>query len=387
MKSRISKFCTGCGLCKTVNVELIKNEKGFFVPKKLNALQKKFCKKYCYSQNTINYNTESLFYGTIKDSYLGWSTTPSIRDKGSSGGVLSEIAIYLLENKYVDGIIHVKQSNDNVLLNDTIISYTKEEVLEASGSRYAVTSVLSLINDVIDDSKKYCVIAKPCEISSLRKYINDLKLDNKFPYLLSFFCAGTPSINANKKLLEKLNTNSDICKTLKYRGDGWPGKATAINYDGSTCSIDYDSAWGKILGRDINIICQFCWDGIGELADISCGDGWYLKNGTPDFSESSGRNIIFVRTNKGKMIVNDMIKNNKIYCEEFDHISYFPKIQKYQYYRKANMFYKILALKTTFSVYPKWNRKMMRICCKENSANDNFKMFIGTIKRRIKRRY
>ena len=43
---------------------------------------------------------------------------------------------------------------------------------------------------------------------------------------MSFFCAGLPSIDAQKKLLEEMGCNSRVV-SLRYRGNGWPGYATA----------------------------------------------------------------------------------------------------------------------------------------------------------------
>ena len=89
-------------------------------------------------------------------------------------------------------------------------------------------------------------------------------------------------------------------KSLRYRGDGWPGYATATQYDGKVFKMDYNTSWGQILGRDIMKMCRFCLDGIGEMADISCCDAWYLTNDNkPDFSEADGRNAVFCRSKLG----------------------------------------------------------------------------------------
>lgn len=110
------------------------------------------------------------------------------------------------------------------------------------------------------------------------------QLKETIPYLFSFFCMGLPSESAQIKLLKKLECKE--CKSLDYRGNGWPGFATAIDKDSKVHQITYDESWGEILGRDLMPVCKFCIDGIGEMADIACGDAWYLTSeNTPDFSE------------------------------------------------------------------------------------------------------
>ena len=144
------------------------------------------------------------------------------------------------------------------------------------------------------------MIGKPCDIRVLREYIKENNLENTILYLLTFFCAGTPSIDANKKLLNFLNVNKNRIKNLTYRGNGWPGKTTIVQDDGKMYSTEYENSWGNYLGRDLQEICRFCWEGVGEAADISCGDGWYLENNRPTFTENLGRNVILARTLKRK---------------------------------------------------------------------------------------
>ena len=124
----------------------------------------------------------------------------------------------------------------------------------------------------------------------------------------------------------------DRCISLRYRGNGWPGYATVQKIDGKCNKISYNESWSKILGRDVRKSCRFCIDGIGSLADISCGDAWYLlKNNKPDFSEHKGRNIVFSRTRKGETLLNDAVQGGFIHTEEYKELNNLKLIQKYQF--------------------------------------------------------
>ena len=118
---------------------------------------------------------------------------------------------------------------------------------------------------------------------------------------MTFFCAGAPSKNATLKLAENLGVQADQIDNVRYRGNGWPGKATVTLEDKSERYMDYIDSWNQILGRNIRKMCKFCVNGVGMYADISCGDLWNLdQNQRPEFTEGKGQNIIFARSKVGR---------------------------------------------------------------------------------------
>ena len=134
-------------------------------------------------------------------------------------------------------------------------------------------------------NKKYAFIGKPCDVTVLKNFqkLNPI-IAEMIPITMSFFCAGLPRIDAQKKLLEEMGCNGRVV-SLRYRGNGWPGYATVNLENGKQCKMDYNTSWGKILGRDIMKMCRFCLDGIGEMADIACCDVWYLtEDNKPNFT-------------------------------------------------------------------------------------------------------
>ena len=75
---------------------------------------------------------------------------------------------------------------------------------------------------------------------ALRRYLNkDEKLTKSIIYLLSFFCAGEPSDNAQDELLKRMGTSRRECGTLVYRGYGWPGFTTVNTKDGRELKMRY----------------------------------------------------------------------------------------------------------------------------------------------------
>lgn len=380
MKNKFEQYCTGCGLCESLGkAKLQTDERGFVHPVNYDA---SFLRKVCPAAGLQSERlSRQSIWGRRKAVYLGWSTNPTIREQASSGGILTTVAAYLLDEKIVDGIIHIQKDDTRAYKNQTVINTTVKEVIAGSGSRYSISHPLEMIGK-LDPSKTYCLIAKPCDINAFRNYARiHPEINESIKICMSFFCMGLPSDNAQKKLLEKLKC-SDGCRSLIYRGNGWPGFATAVDQKNESHSITYDESWGKILGRDLMSYCRYCIDGIGEEADIACGDAWYIKAGRPDFSEHAGRNVVFARTNLGEQVLQKAYAQKRIELERLsNNEEYLQVIQNSQYMRRATLIARVLALRMTGKPYPEYNLSPLRYYGAHISLKTRLKSFFGMIKR------
>lgn len=386
MKKTLYEYCTGCGLCQAYGIATLQeDQKGFLHP--IEGDEKKL-EKICPSGgNQCRQMDATKIWGKTKGVYYGWSEDKNVRKQASSGGVITEIAAYLLESNYVDAIIHTCMNPDSPTETVTCISTTRTELIERCGSRYAISHPLLNFSN-LDRNLRYAFIGKPCDVTALKNYMDiDAELKKMIPVTISFFCAGLPSVHAQKRLLERLGCEEDA-SSLRYRGNGWPGYATVITKDGRESSIDYNSSWGEILGRDVMKMCRFCLDGVGEMADISCGDAWYLtQEGKPDFSEHEGRNVIFVRSSAGEDVLNRMTALAKIHLEAFpDYEEKLKYMQFYQNDRRATMWAKVLALKLMGRVTPRYGVNVLSSYSKHTSIKRNASIFKGTIKRILEKK-
>lgn len=377
-------YCIGCGLCKSeIGTELKELPSGFLSPVISEGKENVFFfEKVCPVNGPRAAFSSTDIWGNYQGVYGAYSANDSIRRKASSGGVLTALALFLLDSGEVDGIIQVTSCEADPTKTKCQVSTTREEIIDCCGSRYSISSPWIMLKDLVDGNKKYAAIGKPCDITALRNLKEQSDKYKNIVYLFSFFCAGLPSQQANDKLLATMNCKKEECISLTYRGNGWPGYATAIDNTNKEYTMEYSKAWGGILGRDVNPYCRICVDGIGESADISCGDGWYsLENGEPDFSERDGRNIVFVRTEAGSAIYKKAVESGVIISEVWSSLDNLAKIQKYQYTRRATMTAKLFAYRLFGKPIPKYNKAALKNYAKYASLKQKVKIFLGMVKR------
>ena len=386
----VNAFCTGCGLCNSVCNSSFKEDKKGFPYVNLSkdddtAIHEQVCPVFYYSGQC-----EHDVWGVVDSALVMYSSDEDIRYKAASGGALTEICVQLLEEKSVDAILHTTYSPDDSTKTINCVSLTSQEVKSRCGSRYSISTPLKDLFTNIDLNKKYAFVGKPCDVMALRSYMKtDEKVRKAFVYLLSFFCAGEPSQDAQKALLAKMNCTMEDCENILYRGNGWPGYTTVTKKDGTVNKLEYKVAWGQYLGRDIRDICRLCMDGTGDAADIVCADFWYLdENGKPDFSEHEGRNIVISRNKKGTELVQRAVSAGRLVCESdfTGQMDEFYKYQPHQYTRKSTMGSVIAAMKLFGKKTPQYSRSYIKKYSVHADAKTKWKYFKGTVKRCLKGR-
>jgi coenzyme F420 hydrogenase subunit beta len=383
-------LCLGCGLCESVcgkdNVEMKLLSDGFFHPVVKHVVKEKeeIISRICPGVNVINdipFTKEESVWGHIDNLWSGYSTDDEIRTKGSSGGIVSAIAIYLLENGLVDGVMQVGGDTDDYQRNALKISRSRSDVLNCASSRYAPALIFDKIFEILDqDEKVYCFIGKPCDISALKNFLDEYpRYVNRITLTVSIMCAGLPSFNGTLSIINGFKAIEPV-KNLVYRGNGWPGYFSFIDKTGSAFQKSYNDSWGKTLNKHLKFRCKVCPDGIGIQADIAVGDAWETNDGYPDFAEKDGQSLIISRTTKGSDLLKKAAAESKMLIEDLN-ISKIRLMQPYQYGRRTKVGARVLAFMLV-------KRKMLNY--KNLHVFENFRLvkvkaliseFYGTFKR------
>lgn len=380
-------LCLGCGLCEAIvgrkKCEMVVSNEGFYRPKfkfPISREENELIVGGCPGIH-LEGNGHKGVWGDVIDVTESWATDPVLRKKSATGGVVSALAIYLLESKRVDAILQVGVVEGDWLHNQLLISRNRDDVFRNAQSRYAPALVFDRIRDILDSgSEVFGFIGKPCDIAGIKNLMTLYpEYKNRIRYTLAIFCAGIPSYNATLSLIAR-RQKDNAPDSIRYRGDGWPGEFVATWKDGSTYKASYNDSWGKVLGRTLGLRCKICPDGIGLLADISTGDSWNTKDGYPDFTEADGRNFCFIRTSEGNTLYNGAVASGYISSRAMD-IRNIKKIHQYQYYRRIFSGWRILAMQTLTRRLIKYNGVgLSNIILKTNPLR-GLKEFAGTLKR------
>lgn len=120
-KIKKNHLCLGCGLCETIdkgNCKMFLTEEGFYRPVFSKSSDKnEIIKSVCPAINiqASNKQFHRSIWGDVVSVSNAWAKDYEIRRKSSSGGVTSALAIFLLEKKKVDAILHVGVEEDTYL--------------------------------------------------------------------------------------------------------------------------------------------------------------------------------------------------------------------------------------------------------------------------------
>jgi coenzyme F420 hydrogenase subunit beta len=282
-------------------------------------------------------------WGPIERVRTGQAKDLQIHREGSSGGVISALAVYLLESRQVDFVAQIAVAAGDPLANEVQMSRSRADVLRAAGSRYAPAAPLARLEEYLSTGQRFALIGKPCDVAAVRNLAKvDPRISRQVPFLISFMCAGVPSIKGTHEILDKLGVEAARLQSFRYRGDGWPGMARAVSLDGVVGEMDYAESWGTILNRHLQFRCKICPDGTGEFADVVCADAWYGKDGYPDFEERDGRSLVISRTTTGESLVQAAVQAGVIQVSDLA-VTEIDRMQPYQKTRKQVVLGRLLA--------------------------------------------
>ena len=322
-------LCTGCGtcvaLCPNEAIKLTINEKkGIYIPE-LNEEKCNNC-GICYevcpghkvdfkqlNLEIFGKEPDDVLIGNYLNCYIGHSTDYDIRYNCASGGLVTQLLIFALEEEIIDGALVTRMKRDKPLEPEPFIARTKEDIIEASKSKYCPVPANVALKEILEseDGERFAVVGLPCHINGIRKAERINKsLKEKISLHIGIFCGHTPNFLATKFSLWQMNIKEEDIRKVNYRGEGWPGKMCMGLKNGNKKFIKYGECWDKGFGLYFfPERCTLCCDGVCELADISFGDAW-LPEIRKD--ENIGKSIIISKTKIGDEILQKCHTKKKI---------------------------------------------------------------------------
>lgn len=138
----------------------------------------------------INNIKHEPIIGYYSDLYAGYVAEGDYRKNSSSGGMGTWIFKELFERKLIDGVIHVKESNDgDGILFKYAVSQSVEEIQAGAKTKYYPAELSQVLKHIRETPGKYAVIGIPSIIMELRLLtIYDPIIKERIIYTIGLIC-------------------------------------------------------------------------------------------------------------------------------------------------------------------------------------------------------
>lgn len=246
--------------------------------------------------------------GIVQQAVVSYATDNKVRDRGTSGGLVTQILVYLLETGKIDGALVLgSEYSEGNWQQRSYIARSSDDIKQATKSKYMVTPFLRPLGEIERVEGRYAVVGLPCYLHAVKKYQRvSSKLRNRIVLTIGLFCNAAFRPELPKDLCRLAHKSRQDLQELSFREGPWPG--------GMLTEFKNETPF-PVLGledmRDeFNLLktlytaprCNMCIDYTAEYADISVGDPW-LRDPQGQLIHEDCRSVALVRTQAGAEVI------------------------------------------------------------------------------------
>jgi coenzyme F420 hydrogenase subunit beta len=268
-------------------------------------------------------NTDEELLGIGQEFIKCHAVDPLVRASGASGGLVSALLIYALENDVIDAAIVVGMDDEQPWRAVPRIAATKQEVIAAAQTKENLVPVNSILAQALESGfKRLGIVGLPCHVHAIRKmqlFGRPEEILNAIKFVIGLVCGTNYSYRGNEHIIE------EECKVplaqvakVEFRGGEYPGDFRVTTKDGKTVTFASPLRRAQ-LRAFLNDRCAMCYDYANDLADVSVGDYFApeMRRGVPGLSAA------IMRTETGKKLVKDAELANYISTQPIDRDNFF----------------------------------------------------------------
>jgi 3,8-divinyl protochlorophyllide a 8-vinyl-reductase (ferredoxin) len=253
------ELCSDCGLCDTHYVHYVKDACAF-LNQQIPALE-----ATAHGRSRDLDQPDELYFGVHQTMVAARKTEPIPGAQWT--GIVSSIAIQMLTQGLVEGVVCVQSSPDDRFTPVPIIARTPEEILAARVNKPTLSPNLNILEQVEQSGmKRLLAIGVGCQIQALRAVQDKIGLEK-------LYVLGTPCTdNVTRAGLQKfLDTTSRSPSTVVYYEFMQDFNVHFKHEDGSTELVPFFGLKTNELKDVFAPSCLSCFDYVNSLADLVVG--------------------------------------------------------------------------------------------------------------------
>lgn len=268
---------------------------------------------------TKNWSAEQVqnYVGAHQRCYFTYATDAALRANGASGGSISALLVYLLEQGQIDGalVLGARVDGDNVRA-EFYIARNRAEIMAAQGSKYsAVFFAATALPQIKAFEGRLAVVALPCDAKILHQYrLKHPEIDAKIQLVITLTCGHNSEPELTQFVIRKLSRDDHgPLRDYRYREGHWRGNLKA-RFDNGTEVVkpfsyfsDYQNLYFFAQQK-----CHHCFDHFGYYSDISAGDIWSPRMKVNPIKHTA----LITRTDRGQALVEAALREGVLGGQE-----------------------------------------------------------------------
>ncbi len=311
---------------------------------------------------------ENIALGRYLGCYVGHATDESIRCSSASGGLVSSLLVFALEQGLIDGALVTRMRRGDPLKPEPFIARTREEILAAARSKYCPVATNTALREILESDDRIAVVGLPCHIQGIRKAEQRIpQLARQIRYRISLACSMNFSFRGTERFLQNLGIAPASVASFEYRGRGWPSSVLVRLKDGAERTIPCAECYRQ-LGPYSLRRCTLCSDMLGELSDLTCGDAWTKDSkrdgprlgSLPEVVQTDGlgRSFAVSRTSEAEELLEYAASKRAVELSELD-VQDLLAGQNHVLFKKRKLGARILLSRLAGQSVPQYGQKLL----------------------------
>lgn len=298
--------CCGCGACAAVCpnqcITMAQDPEGFYYPQ----VDLKRCVSCGQCERVCPFKHDEQ-YGSAIQAYAAKNKNEEIRQRSSSGGIFSALAMEVLT---LHGVVYGVALDDDCRRVRHIRVEKPEQLERLRGSKYIQAEPLSLYQQIKSELENQILVlfsGTPCQVNALNNF---LKKDYNNLFCVDIICHGVPSQKLWEKYIDSLeNKYEGIVKRVNFRYKKLELKAVDPKMKTDKNKFIYRSKevdpYLRMFLKNYSLrpSCYFCRAKLNRTSDLTLADFWRMNEVLPSVDDGKGTSLVLVRTEKGKRMI------------------------------------------------------------------------------------